>query len=77
MKMIPVFDYNELPKDIVDKLIEYYEETDHRDILNNSFTRYPYLFDWDSNDVLNEIDQWFITQGISLKVGHVIINWEW
>lgn len=77
MDHIPVFELEEIPGNITQKLKEYYEENNHRGILNDSFTRYPHLFDWDAMDPHDEISDWFGQRVDLMAVGYVIIHWEW
>lgn len=72
-----VFELSEFPEDIKQKLIEYYKGTDHRGILNDSYSRYPYLFDWQPTVEFNEIDEWLNEKIDCMTVGYVIIHWEW
>ncbi len=76
MERIPVFSTTDIPELIIDELKEYYAGTDHRYILNNSYTRYPYLFDF-SNQDLSDLDRWFIGRGVSILDGYIIIKWDW
>lgn len=74
----PVFEYSEMTTEIRQALKSYYEGTDHRAISNDSYTRYPYLFDWEYNEIVNPIlDRWFFLSGASWNDGYVIIHWEW
>jgi len=77
MDHIPVFELEEIPGDITKRLQQYYDENGHRGINNDSFTRYPHLFDWETTDEFNEIDEWFNKKIDCVSVGYVIIHWEW
>ena len=80
MELIPVFYAMHLPDHIKDSLLEYYKETDHRPILNDSYSRFPHLFDFYDPDIeddeLQELEQWFLENGADGHA-HVIIHWEW
>ena len=76
MDQIPVFESSELPKFLKAIILKYYEGTDQRDILNNSYTRYPYLFDWQEGYDFKCIDFWFNAKIDCMAVGYVIIHWE-
>ena len=73
-----VIEYCDMPKEIQDKLVDYYTGTNHRAIHNGDYTRFPYLSDigyakeegYDST-----IDDYLISKGISGYA--VIIHWDW
>jgi len=72
-----IVEYSEMPDNIKDMLRCYYEGTDHRAILNDSYSRYPYLLDWRETD-LTELDKWFIDNGAEYyTLDYLIIHWEW
>ena len=82
MKYIPVFEYDELPEDIRERLREYYAGTDHKALLNNSYSRFPYLFDFDNSVrcrmTANYLENWFLSHlGGNFEVGYVLIHWDW
>lgn len=80
MEKISIFEYADLPEHIKKSLIEYYEGTDHRAILNGSYTRFPYLFDFpaaDETDYYLDLDGYFLQSGATIEEGYVIIHWEW
>jgi hypothetical protein len=72
---VSVFEYIELPENIKEALIEYYKGTDHREILNDSYSRYPYLCDFGYTE--SELDTYFLDNGSDWSEGHCLIHWEW
>lgn len=74
MDRTTIFEFSELPPDFQDELKEYYKGTDHREILNDSYTRYPYLNNLDDSKGIF-MDKWFLAQ--SSNTNYVIIHWEW
>lgn len=73
-----VFEYNEMPDNIKDLLKKEYEDRSPAvNIYNDSYTRYPYLFDWNWDDDFNILDRWFFLGGASWNMGYVIIHWDW
>jgi hypothetical protein len=72
---IPVVEYTDLPDDIKERLKNYYAETDHREILNNSYIRYPYLYDFDDENT--NLDKWFIEHIGDEFTEFVIIHFDW
>jgi hypothetical protein len=74
-----VFESDQLPSTTLSDLIKYYKGTDQREILNDSYSRYPYLFDFDYDD-LTVLDLWFLNQMPvmdSSNIENIIIHWEW
>jgi hypothetical protein len=74
-----IFESDQLPSTTLSDLIEYYKGTDQREILNDSYTRYPYLYDFDYDD-LTVLDLWFLNQMPvmdSSNIENIIIHWEW
>ena len=77
MDIVPVFSTSDIPKDIMEKLKDYYSETDQREILNDSYTRYPYLFDFGESPP-TDIDIWFMKTIYGFCMyDYIIIHWEW
>lgn len=80
---ITEFDSYDIPDNIKEDLKNYYQNTDHRAILNDSYTRYPFIDDFGiypknhPDFTLSKLDQWFLDNGASLEEGHVIIHWNW
>jgi hypothetical protein len=72
-----VFEYSEMPENIKKMLIDYYKGTDQRSILNDSYTRYPYLFDFYINCEVDELEKWFHKKMNYESVSYIIIHWEW
>jgi hypothetical protein len=74
-----LYDYIEMPDNIRKMLINYYEGTDQRAIVNDSYTRYPYLFDWQEEYAweITRLDEWFFQNGAKIDDGYVIIHWNW
>jgi len=74
---VPVVEYLDLPDDVREELKTYYAGTDHREILNNSYIRYPYLYDFDYNEEKTELDKWFIEHIGDNYTEFVIIHFDW
>jgi hypothetical protein len=72
--MVPVYEYSEMPNDIKVRLKAYYKNTDLR-ILNGAYTRYPFIFDFDRDNLL-ELDKHFKPEE-DHDTEYVIIHWEW
>jgi cytidylate kinase len=74
-----IFESDQLPSTTLSDLIEYYKGTDQREILNDSYSRYPYLYDFDYDD-LTVLDLWFLNQMPAMdssNIENIIIQWEW
>jgi len=70
--------HEDLPKTIKEALTEYYEGTSHRPINNDTYSRYPYLFDFDGDgEPLTSLDLWFLNNGATVEDCYVIIHWDW
>lgn len=77
IETVPVFEYIDMPEDIRERLKVYYEGTDHRAILNDSYTRYPWLCDLGYDDLMDKkLDKWFVSK-VPDGTYHVIIHWDW
>ena len=79
MEMIPLIEYEDISEPIKDELIAYYRGTDNGIIIRDSYSRYPYLFDFDY-DNLTQLDRWFLAQmpdDSYGSVGYIIIHWDW
>lgn len=70
-----VYEYTELPENIKELLQMYYNGTDTK-ISNGTYTRYPYLFDFEPNEELDELEKWFLNNG-ALGYDFIIIDWSW
>lgn len=76
MERIPVFEYMDLPEAIREALKEYYAGTDHRGILNDSYVRFPYLFDLQTAPD-ETLERYFLENGVTFEDGYVIIHFDW
>jgi len=74
MEEIPVFEQQEIPKEIIEKLLKIYELDEHRAILNDSYTMYQHIYDIEVPP--NEVSDWFI-DNTNASTDYVIIHWEW
>jgi hypothetical protein len=74
METKPVFEWQKIPEDIRAGLIIYYRNTGQHPIYNDSFVRYPYLFDLQNG---TPIDDWFIENGAKIEDRYIIIHFEW
>lgn len=85
----PVFNSCDLPKNIKDGLEAYYANADHPPIGNNSFSRYPYLFDFEQQQHLpieerkhwindyTDVDRFLLMNGAQESDGYCLIYWDW
>lgn len=73
---VPVVEYIDLPEDIREELKTYYAGTDHREILNNSYIRYPYLFDFDDAENTT-LEKWFVEKIGNKRTEFIIIHFDW
>jgi len=74
MELVPVFEQSEIPKHIIEKLLEIYNEDDHRAILNDSYTMYQHIYDIEVP--FNEVSEWFKNKTDG-STDYIIIHWEW
>jgi len=79
MEKVNVIEFQDMPPEHKEALKEYYNGTDHRDIQNGSFARYPYLSDLDDDEwgyEFNALDKWFISKCGEIP-SYVIIEFDW
>lgn len=77
IKSKKIIEYSDLPGNLKNYLQDYYAGTDHRPILNDSYTRYPYLFSLEDETNETPFNAWLDDNGIKQSDYHVIIHWDW
>ena len=73
---VPVVEYIDLPEDIREELKAYYTGTNHREILNDTYVRFPYLFDFDDDENIL-LEKWFVEKLGDSTTEFIIIHFDW
>lgn len=77
MQILKVFSTeNDLPKEFYNLLTKYYEGYGYK-INNDTYTRYPALWDLGSEEGILEINNWIFKNGVDENDYCILIHWEW
>jgi hypothetical protein len=77
VEKVPVISWSEIPADIREEIKESYAETSDRPILNDSYHRFPYLFDLNDDLEYDIIKNWFYSTFECHENGYFIIHFDW